>query len=109
VLVLALLLAGAGCSGQKRLTINGSLSYEGHPVASAMVKFYSQDHVEMAYVRDGSFTITDVPPGEVKVAVEPDPSGGKSVAIPQKYTDPETSGLAFTITPKTRDLPIQLD
>jgi hypothetical protein len=110
ILALALVLAGAGCSGDKRLTVHGSVSYQGQPVPAGVVKFYGPgDHLMMAYLRDGTFRITDVTPGEVKVTVEPDPSGGKAARIPKKYADPKTSDLVFTITPKTRELPITLE
>lgn len=119
LLLLSLILCGAGCSDNKPVTANGSVSYRGEPVPAAIVKFYgSGDHSAMAYVRDGAFIVTDLPPGEVKATVEPDDSqrkgagvaqGGKSVVIPRKYADPKTSGLVFTITRKTRELAINLD
>lgn len=109
-LILPLLLTGAGCSDNQRLTINGSVSYKSQPLQAGIVKFYGPgDHLEMAYIRDGVFTITDVTPGEIKVTVEPDPSRGKSAPIPKKYADRKTSGLDFTITPKTKELPIKLE
>src|SRR6516165_6621450 len=86
-LILALVLAGAGCSDSKRLTINGSVSYKGQPLGAGIVKIYGPgDHLQMAYVRSGTFTITDITPGDVKVTVEPDPSQGKSASIPKKYS-----------------------
>lgn len=109
-LVLALVLAGAGCSDNKRLTIQGSVSHKGQPVPAGIVKFHGPgDRLAMAYLRDGAFRITDVTPGEVKVTVEPDPSKGKPAAIPKKYSDLKTSSLVFTITPATRELPIELE
>jgi hypothetical protein len=108
-LFLALVLAGAGCSDNQRLRIKGSVSYQGQPVKAGMVKIHGPaDHLEMGYLRDGTFTITDVTPGEVTVTVEPDPSAGQSAAIPKNYADPKTSGLVFTITSSTRELPIEL-
>ncbi len=118
LVVLALIGVAAGCSDNKPLTINGSLSYKGEPVPAGIVKFYGPaDQSSMAYVRDGTFVVTDLSPGEFKVTVELDGSsvkeggakGGRPVAIPQKYADLKTSGLVYTITPKTRDLPINLD
>jgi hypothetical protein len=127
VLVLAMLLAGAGCSGNKRLTINGAVSYRGTPLSSGIVKFYGPgDRLSMAYIEpDGTFIITDLFPGEVKVTVEDDPSSrpkrsgtdspanggtpGKRLAVPRKYTEETTSGLVYTITSGTRNLDIKLD
>jgi hypothetical protein len=110
-LALAAALALAGCSGDQRLAITGSVSFKDQPVRAAIVKIYGPgDHLEMAYVRDGTFRITDVTPGEVQVTVEPDPSQGKSAQqIPKKYADRKTSGLVFTITSGTRTLPIKLE
>jgi hypothetical protein len=103
------MLAGAGCSDNQRLTIKGSVSYQGKPVPAGIVKIHGPgDHLAMAYLRDGIFRITEVPPGEVKVTVEPDPSGGQSVPIPKKYADLKTSDLVFTITSSTSELPIEL-
>lgn len=105
-----LALAVTGCSNHQRLTIQGSVSYKGQPVEAGIVKIYGPgDHLEMAYIRDGTFRITDVTPGAIQVTVEPDPSGGKRTTIPTKYADRNTSGLSFTITSATRDLPINLD
>ncbi len=110
LLMLALALAGAGCSKSQRLTLHGSVSYKGQPVEAGIVKIYGPgDHLEMAYIRDGTFRMTDVTPGDIQVTVESDPSGGKRTVIPKKYADRTTSGLSFTITPATRDLPIHLD
>lgn len=107
ILFLGLTLTMVGCSNNKRLTIKGSVSYQGRPVAAGIVKFHSPgDHLEMAYVRDGAFSITDVPPGEVQVTVEPQ---GKGNEIPRKYSDLKSSPLVYTITPKTRELAITLE
>ena len=91
------------------------------------------DRMSMATIEeDGSFLITDVMPGEIKVTVEEDPtaarhgamshtappgetSGGKQnqamtpVVIPEKYRNVQASGLVFTITPQTTEVPIRLD
>jgi hypothetical protein len=109
VLFFGLMLAGTGCSDNRQITIKGSVSYQEQPVKSGIVKIYGPgDHLAMAYVRDGTFHMTGVTPGEIKVTVEPDASEGKSVAIPKKYADPKTTDLVFTITSSTRDLPIEL-
>jgi hypothetical protein len=108
-LLLAVLLIGTGCSDAKRVAIHGSVSYQGTPVAAAIVKVYGPgDNPAMAYVRDGAFRMTDVTPGEVKVTVEPDPSA-KATAIPKKYASLKTSDLVYTITSSTRDLTIDLN
>jgi hypothetical protein len=112
LLIPVLIITSAGCSDNKLLTIQGSVSYKGQPLSAGIVKFYGPgDSTSMAYVRDGDFIVTDLPPGEYKVSVEPDTSakGGKPLKIPSKYADPNTSGFVFPITGKNRELSINLD
>ena len=67
--------------------------------------------------------MTDVIPGEVKVGVMESPQGSGSSSspddkkaaprvaaawLPEKYREPETSGLKYTITPETKDLHIDI-
>jgi hypothetical protein len=123
----------AGCSGNQRLTIQGTVSYQGRPVPSGVVKFHGPgDRVSMATLeKDGTFTITDVSPGEVKVTVEEDPAArmkesmtgagdeqpsadGKEAAvppisIPPRYWKVSTSGLVYTITSGTDRLDVKLE
>jgi hypothetical protein len=115
----------AGCNANKRLTITGTVTYKGKPLPSGIVRFYSgRDRMSMATVEaDGTFAVTDVPPGPVKVTVEPDPQaskhrsmgGGanepapKPVAIPSKYADPTTSGLEYNITGGSNKLEVKLE
>jgi hypothetical protein len=124
---LALLAAAAlaGCHSNKPLTITGKVTYKGQPLSSGIVRFFfGTDHQSMATIEpDGSFAATDIPPGPVKVTVEPDPQaakhrsmgGGanepapKPVAIPPKYADPKTSGLEYTIKPGTNNLDVKLE
>jgi hypothetical protein len=111
--LLVLALAGAGCSDNRRLAITGTVELQGTRLTAGIVKFHGPgDHLSMTYLQpDGTFTITDVPPGEVKVTVEPAPAGGgiKPVAVPPRYRDLKSSGLVYTITPSTRKLEIKLD
>jgi hypothetical protein len=132
VLLLLLAVTVAGCNRTPpRLTIQGSVSYRGQPVPSGRVRFLTPDkqHTWMADLKsDGTFVITDVAPGEVKVAIQDDPRApkgktakpaaelapgespghGPSVVIPEKYKDVDTSELKYDITPSTRDLKIDL-
>jgi len=119
--------AAAGCGGgggvQKAKEIRGFVSYKGEKLSSGTVRFLSASN-EVAFARvqpDGSFIITDVVPGEVKVGVqqgnEPknvgDSSGKKAekqakpaVVLPKKYQDPATSGVVKTVDTSTRQLDI---
>lgn len=75
---------------------------------------------------DGSYTIPGIPVGPAKIAVNcPDPREVKVIprkkednvptadistwiAIPEKYADPEKSGLSIDIKPGTNTFPIDL-
>jgi len=117
--------AVAGCpGGVKKVTFRGNVSYKGQPVRSGIVKFVGPEGSYSAAVlqSDGTFIATDVVPGEVKVGVMEAPQGSGSssddkktpgpktppVSLPEKYREPETSGLKYTITPETRDLSIDI-
>lgn len=118
--------AVAGCSGGvKKVTFHGTVSYKGQPVRSGIVKFVGPEGSYSAAVlqSDGTFIVTDVVPGEVKVGVMEAPQGSGSsssddkktpgpktppVSLPEKYREPETSGLKYTITPETKELNIEI-
>lgn len=121
-------LTAGGCSSKaKKAVIDGKVTYKGGAVAWGSVRFFDADGTLWSSALlnpDGTFTATDVPPGEVQVAVKELPplarpkqegdSGdkgvpaGKSVRIPPKYQDPKTSGLHYTIGPGTNHLEIEL-
>lgn len=119
------LAVAAGCSqGVKKVTVKGTVSYKGQPVRSGILQFVGADGSYSAAVvqPDGTFLITDVVPGEVRVGVQEAPSGGESsdpradkggktpdVPLPVKYKNPQTSGLSYTITPDTKQLDIHLE
>ena len=56
--------------------------------------------------------MTDVVPGEVKVGVMETPQGSMSptppVSLPDKFRNPETSGVKYAITTETKELAIEL-
>lgn len=114
-----------GCSKSevKKQTIEGTVSYKGEPVRSGILRFVGTGGVfATAPIRtDGTFTITDVIPGEFQVGITAAPvssssssDGKKSAAVakaaplPEKYRKPETSGLKYTIGTDTRKLDIEL-
>lgn len=124
-ILVAVIVAVAGCSsgGVKKVTVSGTVSYKGQPVRSGILQFVGPEGAYSAanIQSDGSFTITDVVPGEVKVGVMEAPGGSgsssgekgrpapKPVDLPDKYRSPETSGLKYTITPDTRQLDIKIE
>ncbi len=115
----ALVASGCFAGGVKKVTVHGTISYQGQPLRSGLLGFSGPEGAYSAgSIRpDGTFTVTDVVPGEVKVAVLEAPRGSKVGAsnqqdpsgfLPPQYRDPETSGLRYTITPQTRELPIEI-
>jgi hypothetical protein len=116
-------LSGCSDTGIKRVTIKGTIAYKGQPLSSGMLQFAGQQGAYSAasIQQDGTFIITDVLPGEVKVGVMDVPRGSGSssgaktgprpapVVLPEKYRDPQKSGVTYTITPETRELTIALE
>ncbi|HYH69573.1 MAG TPA: hypothetical protein VD866_33060 [Urbifossiella sp.] len=112
-----------GAEGERVREVRGTVTYKGQPLQSGTVRVVgANNEVAFAVVhKDGSFILTDVPPGEVKVGViqgnEPrnvgDSSGKKAerpgkpvVVLPKKFHDPETSGFTTTVAPDTTRLDI---
>jgi hypothetical protein len=124
-LVAAVLVPVSGCGGVKKVNVSGTVSYKGQRLSSGLLQFVGSEGAYSAgpIGADGSFTVTDVVPGEVKVGVQETPqgSGGSSsgdkaaadpkavpVVLPDHFRDPEKSGVKYTITPETRELHIDL-
>jgi len=120
------MIAVSGCSkGIKKVTVSGTVSYKGQPLQSGILKFIGPEgaYSAAAIQPDGTFIITDVVPGEVKVGIMEAPGGTgsssspddkkaaprpKPASLPEKYREPETSGLKYTITPETKELTIDI-
>jgi hypothetical protein len=123
--VLAVLVATAGCSdtGVKKVTVSGTISHKGQPLRSGILQFVGPESYSAASIQpDGTYIITDVIPGEVKVGVLESPQGSGSssgeqtsvaaqpapVVLPAKYRSPDTSDVKYTITESTSQLNIEL-
>jgi len=121
-----LVVATAGCGGgKKKVTVTGTVTYKGQKLTGGMVKFVGTKGESPAAAmiqKDGTYTMTDVDPGEMKVGftVTPQSAGRpgekKGSApkftpddLPEKYRDPEQSGLRYTITPETHQLDVKID
>jgi hypothetical protein len=134
VLLLLLALVLSGC-GQRMGKVTGKVSYKGEAVPNGTVVFYGKgDAVSSAPLRpDGTYEATDVPLGEVKVAVStpPPPIPGalemakknptairkgivdrlkeeKVVSVPRKFSLPGTSGISLTVTECSQPFDIPL-
>jgi hypothetical protein len=134
VLVAALLGASAslGC-GSKTATVSGTISYKGEKLGNGNVTFVGDKGQAAAspIKADGTYSMTNVPLGTVKIKVEtippaegssqnrmgvdmPDMKGkekdlGKYVKIPDRYKDSEKSGLTYQVKPGKHKHNIDLD
>lgn len=132
LVVLPGVFALVGCSdGNKAFVLNGSVSYQGKPLKSGLVRLHMADgRAGMAMIHpDGTFEATDVIPGDAKVTIEEDPAtrnrrmmggGGAAapslpdpansasapVAIPSKYQDVKTTPLSYTLK---RGTPLKIE
>jgi hypothetical protein len=120
----AMLLAGSGCAdrGIKKITLKGTVTYEGKPVTSGLLKIIGPggNYSAASIQESGHYEITEVVPGELKIGVMETPQGSGSsggdggaskvtpLNLPEKFRDPETSGVKYTITEETRELNIEL-
>jgi hypothetical protein len=121
--LLLLTVACAGC-GRGTGTVSGTVKFNEKPLPGGTIVFHPHDGsaVRGAIETDGSFSVADVPAGPVKIAVvtlaaprnlgnpdgfvfkdakasDKDRSGvaKQYVTIPERYRDPEKSGLEYTV------------
>ncbi len=86
--------------GRDTIDVKGKITYKGKPLAEASVAFVPKEdsnHVRTRYAlttKDGSYTVRDIQPGEYNIRITPEKPG----AIPEKYRDPQTSGLKAKVT-----------
>jgi hypothetical protein len=123
--LVAALAVTAGCSDQgiKKVTVSGTVSHKGQPLTSGILQFVGPEgsYSAASIQSDGTYIITDVVPGEVKVGVQQAPQGSGSssgeqtpapkaapVTLPDKYRNPETSEVKYSITEATSQLNIDL-
>lgn len=89
-LLSSLLVFAAGCG--KTGTVSGKVTYKGQPLTAGMVQFFPQNKggdFSSAIKEDGSYSISKLPPGPVKISVTSNttspldnmpPMGGRGVA-----------------------------
>jgi hypothetical protein len=137
-LVLSLPIVALGCSATPG-TVSGKVTYKGATVKGGHVSFANMENTEFAMAPinpDGTYTAERVPLGEVKISVEtlsakpvilpkgaqikslpgkelPEvyqpKSSDRYVKIPPEYSNPEMSGLRYTVTsgPQTKDIELK--
>ncbi|MBP3958722.1 hypothetical protein J8F10_26045 [Gemmata sp. G18] len=115
-LLVAMLMLSAGCGGKpakQMITVTGTVNYQGHQLNAGIIKFLAPngDFATAAIRPDGTFLMTDVVPGEQKVAYvsgpvsvgssDKAPSGNapkaKAATVPAKFSDPQTSGVTVSV------------
>lgn len=135
---LLMLVSLVGCSGSndpKLAPVTGRLTFNGEPVANAVVTFrgvnaarYSSGTTDS----DGKFSLSTYEPGDgaligenvVTVAISDDIDPGlsreeyakqqakqrnpKAGILPEQYADPKTSGLLVTVANGQNDIPLEL-
>jgi hypothetical protein len=116
-----------GCGGppaKKMVTVTGTVSYKGEVLKSGVIKFLAPngDFAAAAITPDGKFIMSEVVPGEQKVAYVGGPmnvgsSGGaadgnaptgKAVSVPAKFGEPQTSGVTVTVPENGGEVAVEL-
>jgi len=121
-----------GCEA-KVAEVSGKVTYKDKPLGSGVVMFIgSHDNATGSIDASGNYIVAKAPVGPCKVAVQTfAPSGGGTgpkgtatssmtvegappppgpyVAIPEKYSDPNQSGLTFEVKGGKNTFPIKLE
>jgi hypothetical protein len=138
---LLLLAVLVGCGPKRKVgTVSGKITYKGRPVNDAALRLYPttggavMNPITVPVTSQGTFRITDVPPGEYKVVVEGSEGGASEASLrnipreklaevkamlepmksratipfPKKYKDPKTTDLKCTIGEKDQALDLEL-
>ena len=120
--LMSVLLGGCGPTGPQTMPVSGTVSLKGQPLTSGIVRFNPVDPqkgrpAEATLEKNGAFAMSSFKPGDgviagdysitVPATLENSEAlakdkgtgiGGKS-AIPEKYSNPKTSGLKQTVSP----------
>lgn len=118
------LLAGCGKPAKKMVTVTGTVTYNGQPLKAGIIKFLAPngDFATANIGANGQFIMTDVVPGEQKVAYAAGPmSAGssdsgvrasaptaKAVPVPAKFGDPQTSGVTVAVPENGGEVTVEL-
>lgn len=93
-----------GCKDNTPATFGGKVTHQGKPVPSGVIYFLGpapEMQMGMGTISEGTYTATDVPVGQVRVSFQ-------APGVPEKYGDPNKSGLVFPIGPGTKTLDIDI-
>jgi hypothetical protein len=118
------LAAGCGKPGKKMVNVTGTVSYQGQQLHTGVVKFLAPngDFATAAIRPDGTYLMTDVVPGEQKVAYVGGPMNvgssdkgvgknaptAKTVTVPPKFGEPQTSGVTVTVPESGGEVTVEL-
>lgn len=134
-LVLFLICLLAASCGKPKGVVTGVVNYQGKPLTSGIVSFVPEQggSIDSPIDTEGKYRVENVPPGKAKIAVQeggltdvealkgvkspksPDemkkammPRLAKDSKLPKVYSDPEKSGLSYTVQPGSQNHDIEL-
>jgi hypothetical protein len=85
----------------ERTTVQGKVTYKGKPLPNGVVVFKTDSSLDSSLIAaDGSYVIYKPTLGlnKITVSTSKEAAGGRPfVPIPEKYDDPEKSGLTFKV------------
>ena len=111
--ILCLVVWCSGCSDSLESTVRGVVTYQGKPVADAMVNFHPRQHSPTAYdmtdqrgryfLKTG--TSNGIVPGGYWVTI----TGAPEAGFPQQYQMRGTSGLDFEVVSGKNQIDIVME
>lgn len=126
----SLMLVGCGSSGPEMAPVSGTVSYNGEPLKKGMIAFVSSDPARQnatamigpdgsytlqtiepgdgAQVGDYTVTVTDVATEEILDYIPKGKPAAKTSTLPDKYGNPDTSGVKVTVQSGSNTIPIEL-
>jgi hypothetical protein len=137
VLLIVAACAIAGCNGSRTNTLTGKVTFQGKPVTYGSVLVLCEDGTQHTgnIEPDGTYSVSDLPTGPVKLAVispePPDPRDQRPhplppgapgappadlpaidrsrwFPLPEEYSDPRKSGKTTTVNTGTTQFDIEL-
>jgi len=121
MIALMVIVAASGCFGSgkpKTGSVTGKVTLNGAPLEKGQVAFFDPkrgDGATVSIEKDGVYKIAKVlEVGDYQVSVfppvgVPGGAGAGKVSIPNKYQNPGSSGLSFTIEPGANEYNISME